>query len=65
MTNTTKEKIKEAISKYCEGTYHLEFSVYNFDSMLNDIEQIVDSETALRAEYRNHERNNLRGDMEW
>lgn len=65
MTNTTKEKIREAIENYCEGITHLEFSIDNFDSMLNDIGRIVDSEIALRDEYRNYERNDLRGDMEW
>jgi hypothetical protein len=65
MTNTTKEKIREAIENYCEGITYLEFSIDNFDSMLNDIERIVDSEIAMRDEYRNYERNDLRGDMEW
>lgn len=32
-----KEKIKEEIIKYCEGTYHLEFTVDDFDDMTDDI----------------------------
>ena len=67
MNSSTKEKIKEAIEDYCEGIEFLEFSRANFDTMINDIERIVEAErrsdAGWEAEFRG-ERNFFKGDME-
>jgi predicted DNA-binding protein len=56
MKTSVKEKIKEAIENYCEGIEWLEFSKNDLDSMVDDIEKIVEAEKrsndSWEAEFR-------------
>ena len=45
MNKETKELIKDAISKYCEGIVHVEFDINDLDKMVDDIAEIVEETT--------------------
>ena len=56
MDNSIREKIKDAILNYCEGITWQEFDINNLDSMVNDIEKVIEGEKETKRYVGEHKR---------